>query len=87
MRILQSTHPRLFVAVLELALPVPNRRMPIMSFGLLMSRCCINEYAHLSAAIVAESAVSGFFSSESSGLASMLLLTSMAKSTASLVVL
>src|SRR5690349_18503756 len=61
---------------------VPKSRMPIMSLGLEMMRCCMIWYAHFRAAVVALS-VSGFLELVLGGGASMEGLTSMAKRIAS----
>ena len=65
---------------------VPNSRMPITSFGLEMRRCFMSLYAHLSAAEIGLSR-SVLFSASCDGRRSIVSLTWIAKSTASLDVL
>ena len=60
--------------------------MPIIAFGSDIIRCCMNWYAHFKAVKVGDR-LSEFFESLVGGLVSIDLLTSMAKSTASLTVL
>ena len=62
---------------------MPNNNIPIMSLGFEMMRCCIIRYAHLRAAAMGVPSLD----SETADAASMVGLTSMAKRTASLIVL